>query len=149
MIKAEDRLMLGGKLTLNSKELKVDSLLRKIKDKEVKTHLNLYILKCILKTLYIIYQQFSEGFDSPGIYPPANHFFNSKSLIDESKVFNFIKKMPKGKFCSIKGNKIKFLMKIQLIRSKFTYSQYSKCFIKMGCSKYNIQGRNFAMYCFL
>lgn len=72
---AEEKLMIGGLLPLSLKELKVDALLKKVKNVEV-----------------------DAGFLNPATYPPALHFFNAKPLIEMSNVFKFIKAMPKGIF---------------------------------------------------
>lgn len=52
IIKAEEKLMLGGRLVLSDKEEKVDGILKKIKMKEVRKRVQLYTR---LKSKYFTY----------------------------------------------------------------------------------------------
>ncbi|KAI0234306.1 Adenosine deaminase 2 [Lamellibrachia satsuma] len=63
----------GGDVVLNVDELKVNSILMKWKATEL-----------------------SEAMKPNGFFLPAHNFMTVKSKIDESDVFRFIKKMPKG-----------------------------------------------------
>ena len=40
-------------------------------------------------------EEIAEG-RRTGYYPPAVHFFKSKEVIENSDVFKFLKKLPKG-----------------------------------------------------
>ncbi|GCB60895.1 hypothetical protein scyTo_0004014, partial [Scyliorhinus torazame] len=62
----------GGNLLSSGKELRVNSILQKLKGREI-----------------------TEGAKS-GHFPPAMHFFRARKLIEQSLVFNIIQKMPKG-----------------------------------------------------
>ncbi|KAF5290660.1 hypothetical protein FQR65_LT01950 [Abscondita terminalis] len=41
-------------------------------------------------------REFDDGFANPGQFSPSRHFFEVRDAIEESAVFQFIKKMPKG-----------------------------------------------------
>jgi adenosine deaminase CECR1 len=41
-------------------------------------------------------EEIAKGYDLPGFYAPALHFFKAKPLIENSKIFKIIKRMPKG-----------------------------------------------------
>ncbi|XP_065362192.1 adenosine deaminase 2 [Calliphora vicina] len=73
VIQAEDLLSTGGRLHLNSRESKVDDIFLKYK-----------------------YDELSRGFRDPDKNAAGMHFFKAKPLIDSSKVFQFLQKMPKG-----------------------------------------------------
>ncbi|XP_067855730.1 adenosine deaminase 2-A [Heptranchias perlo] len=72
LMKLEQLEFTGGNLLSPGKELQVNDILKKIKAKEI-----------------------AEGMES-GKFPPAMHFFRAKELIEQSAVFNIIRKMPKG-----------------------------------------------------
>lgn len=63
----------GGHLILDSKEQHVDDIIRVLKTEEI-----------------------NMGFKNGSNYAPAMHFFRAKSLIEQSKVFDAIKMVPKG-----------------------------------------------------
>jgi len=69
----EDRQFLGGSLTLNAAEKKANSILMKVKTKEYDS--------AVATTDFI----------------PAKHFFNAKSSMLKSKVYEIIRAMPKGR----------------------------------------------------
>ena len=63
----------GGTLKLSAKELKVNEILMVAKKKE-----------------------FAADFYGDQ-FPPAQHFFKSKQLIEKSRVFQLIQHLPKGR----------------------------------------------------
>jgi len=74
MLHKEYQMRLGGKIKLSDAEQQVNSILMKLKAKE----------------LDIARRNVTE-------FPPAVHFFRAKALIDKSEVFSMIRNMPKGK----------------------------------------------------
>jgi adenosine deaminase CECR1 len=40
--------------------------------------------------------EIARGYDNPAFYAPSLHFFKAKPLIEKSKIFEIIKRMPKG-----------------------------------------------------
>ncbi|XP_064591900.1 adenosine deaminase 2 isoform X1 [Zonotrichia leucophrys gambelii] len=62
----------GGNLVLSRQEQQLSTKLADLKKKEV------------------------EAAIATGQFPPSMHFFKAKSLIDQSKVFSILKRMPKG-----------------------------------------------------
>lgn len=42
------------------------------------------------------FQEYDSGFADPSTFPPARHFFQAREQIEESEVFKFIRKIPKG-----------------------------------------------------
>ncbi|XP_072123771.1 adenosine deaminase 2-A isoform X2 [Mobula birostris] len=72
LMKVEQFIFTGGNLLPTTKEIKVNDILMKIKVKEV-----------------------TEG-TKAGKFPPAMHFFRAKDLIEQSTVFNILRKLPKG-----------------------------------------------------
>lgn len=78
----------GGNLLSTEKEIRVNDILMKIKREEV-----------------------AEGMET-GKFPPAMHFFRAKQLIEQSRVFDILRKMPKGKtvaVCFINGELVRCL----------------------------------------
>ena len=73
LLQEEWNMTTGGDVVLNVDELKVNSVLMKLKATEL-----------------------SEAMKPNGFFLPAHNFMTVKSKIDESDVFRFIKKMPKG-----------------------------------------------------
>ena len=74
ILEVEEVMKIGGKLDLSPAEQKVNDTLMATKVKE--------IMKARLQN------------DS---VPPGQHFFKAKTAIDRSEVFQFIKRVPKGK----------------------------------------------------
>ncbi|XP_072915503.1 adenosine deaminase 2-A [Hemitrygon akajei] len=72
LMKVERFRFTGGNLLSTTKEIKVNDILMKIKVEEV-----------------------TEG-TKAGKFPPAMHFFTAKELIEQSRVFNILRKLPKG-----------------------------------------------------
>lgn len=72
LMKLEQFEFTGGNLLSTEKEIRVNDILMKIKREEV-----------------------AEGMET-GKFPPAMHFFRAKKLIEQSRVFDFLRKMPKG-----------------------------------------------------
>ncbi|KAJ3664239.1 hypothetical protein Zmor_008423 [Zophobas morio] len=73
LLAEEDSAFLGANLTLTSTELKVDKILLELKTTEL-----------------------SLGYKNSSEFLPALPFHRAKERIDESKVFGFIRKLPKG-----------------------------------------------------
>nr|XP_023017868.1 adenosine deaminase 2-A-like [Leptinotarsa decemlineata] len=73
MLKKDAHLAMGASLKLNEKEREVNELLKTYK-----------------------YQEYDTGFAHPENFLAAQHFFQAKEGIEQSKVFNLIKKLPKG-----------------------------------------------------
>lgn len=73
LIDKERRLRIGGSVGLTLDEQKVNKTLMIWKTKEVEM-----------------------GEQINGTFPPAIHFFKAKRFIEESPVFQFIRRMPKG-----------------------------------------------------
>ncbi|XP_076285303.1 adenosine deaminase isoform X2 [Lasioglossum baleicum] len=73
ILEYEQRFMLGGKLTLNDLERAANEILMKEKRNELEA-----------------------GFKNPKKFAPSRNFIAAKKDIEESKVFKFIRKMPKG-----------------------------------------------------
>ncbi|XP_063697993.1 adenosine deaminase 2-like [Culicoides brevitarsis] len=73
LLTSEDRIYLGHDLTLTQDEKDFDKILMKYKDHEI-----------------------NEGFLAPGNFTGARHFFHVLDRINSSKVFQLIRKMPKG-----------------------------------------------------
>ncbi|RZC40860.1 A deaminase domain containing protein [Asbolus verrucosus] len=73
MLSSDSSQMIGSSIVLSDKEQQVNDLLMNYKLKE-----------------------YDEGFNNPGNFLPAVNFFKSKSKIEQSEVFNFIRKLPKG-----------------------------------------------------
>ena len=65
--------MIGGNSILTKKEKLVNDTISKLKLAEI-----------------------DLGYNDIEHYPPAMHFFRAKPLMEKSKVFQLIKKMPKG-----------------------------------------------------
>eukprot|EP00058_Branchiostoma_floridae_P011142 XP_002596630.1 hypothetical protein BRAFLDRAFT_219059 [Branchiostoma floridae] len=72
LLSLEHGLKTGGDLALDDVEQAVNKVLMALKVKELDTALG------------------------SGSFPPSTHFFHAKSAIEQSKVFQFIRKMPKG-----------------------------------------------------
>ncbi|MBN3319018.1 ADA2 deaminase, partial [Atractosteus spatula] len=72
LFQQEDFLRTGGNIVLMEAELNVNKYLQTLKEQEV--------ADCRIS----------------GKFPPAMHFFRARSLIEESRVFKFLQKMPKG-----------------------------------------------------
>uniref|UniRef100_A0A4W3IDH0 Adenosine deaminase 2b n=1 Tax=Callorhinchus milii TaxID=7868 RepID=A0A4W3IDH0_CALMI len=72
LMRLEQFKITGGNLVSSVKELQVNDILKKIKGEEI------------------------DRGTASGRFPPSVHFFSAKELIDESAVFNVIRKMPKG-----------------------------------------------------
>lgn len=72
-IETEKKQFLGSNINLTSKEEKVNAILMDIKLKE-----------------------YDDGFQNPKSFLPAIHFFHAKDRIEQSQVFKFIQKLPKG-----------------------------------------------------
>ena len=75
LLQEEWEMTTGGGVVLNKDELKVNTFLMNLKGAEV-----------------------NEAAKPDGYFPPAHNFMAAKSRIEESDVFKFIRKMPKGKF---------------------------------------------------
>ena len=75
LLQEEWAMTTGGGVVLNEDELKVNSFLMNLKAAEV-----------------------NEAAKPDGYFPPAHNFMAAKSKIEESDVFKFIRKMPKGQF---------------------------------------------------
>ncbi|XP_037953887.1 adenosine deaminase 2 [Teleopsis dalmanni] len=73
VIQAEDLLTTGGRIQLNDKEIKVNELFMKYKLEEL-----------------------AKGYRNPDVNAAGLHFFKAKPLIEHSKVFQFLRRMPKG-----------------------------------------------------
>lgn len=73
LIKAEQSLALGSNIELNDLERKANNILMTSKNKEI-----------------------DDGFLNPGNFSPSQHFFEARPNIEKSKVFQFIKRIPKG-----------------------------------------------------
>ncbi|KAF5299661.1 hypothetical protein FQA39_LY11456 [Lamprigera yunnana] len=73
LINVENGQALGGDIQLNEKE----------------TIVNQYLTYWKLLEL-------DDGFDDPGVFLPSRHFFESRTNIEKSKVFDFIRQVPKG-----------------------------------------------------
>ncbi|XP_074032961.1 adenosine deaminase-like [Leptinotarsa decemlineata] len=73
LLKNDAHHAMGASLKLNEKEKKVNELLKTYKHKE-----------------------YDSGFAYPESFLAAQHFFQAKEGIEQSKVFNLIKKLPKG-----------------------------------------------------
>lgn len=69
MLKQEISQQVGGRVELTPAELQLDSLLHQLKLKEM------------------VYSPF----------PPANHFFKVRHIVQKSPIFKLLQKMPKGK----------------------------------------------------
>jgi len=78
LLQEEWKITTGGGVVLNADELKVNSILMKWKAAEM-----------------------SEAAKPKGFFPPAYNFMTVKAKIEESDVFRFIKKMPKGKISAL------------------------------------------------
>ena len=80
LLQEEWAMTTGGGVVLNEDELKVNTFLMNLKAAEV-----------------------NEAAKPDGYFPPAHNFMAAKSKIEESDVFKFIRKMPKGQFsfCNI------------------------------------------------
>ena len=74
MLSEEFQMRIGGKMKLSDSERQVNSILMKLKAKELDIA--------------------RENITS---FPPALHFFRAKPLIDKSEVFKVIRSIPKGK----------------------------------------------------
>ncbi|XP_034486059.1 adenosine deaminase 2 [Drosophila innubila] len=73
VLNAEERLMTGGRISLNSQESKVDDLFMQYKLGEL-----------------------AQGFRNAEQNTAGMHFFKAKPLIDRSAIFKFLQQMPKG-----------------------------------------------------
>ncbi|XP_076647903.1 adenosine deaminase [Halictus rubicundus] len=73
ILEYEQRLMLGANLTLNDLERAANDILMKEK-----------------------WNELEAGFKNPKKFAPSRNFITAKKDIEESKVFKFIRKMPKG-----------------------------------------------------
>ncbi|XP_056629882.1 adenosine deaminase 2-like [Diorhabda sublineata] len=73
LLKEDRDYAIGSDVKLNEKEQAVNKYLMKYK-----------------------YEELDEGFVKPENFLASNHFFKVKDKIDKSKVFEFIKKLPKG-----------------------------------------------------
>ncbi|KAF2887287.1 hypothetical protein ILUMI_18886 [Ignelater luminosus] len=73
LIKREESQMLGSSIILNEAEQIANKILMGYK-----------------------YSEYDAGFQNPGIFAPGRHFFQSKRDVENSKVFSFIQKVPKG-----------------------------------------------------
>ncbi|XP_043823728.1 adenosine deaminase 2 isoform X2 [Dromiciops gliroides] len=72
LIMKEKMLQIGGELSLTAQEELANKKLMTLKNEEIKQAMK------------------------KGQFPPSMHFFRAKKLIEESKVFHVLKKMPKG-----------------------------------------------------
>lgn len=79
LIKWEESQTIGANITLNGLEEEVNTILMKMKLDEL-----------------------DNGFKDPKTFLPSRHFFYAKCHVKKSKLFNFIKKLPKG--CSLHGH---------------------------------------------
>ncbi|KAJ8299535.1 hypothetical protein KUTeg_023595 [Tegillarca granosa] len=68
----ENRIKIGGNLRLNQKESYVNDVLMKFKRREI-----------------------DEAYSTGKLFPPSSHFFKAKQFIDQSKVLQIIRLMPK------------------------------------------------------
>lgn len=73
LIASDSSQNIGSSIVLSDKEQQVNNILMGAKFKE-----------------------YDQGFANPETFLPAQHFFKSKSKIEESGVFKFIQKVPKG-----------------------------------------------------
>ncbi|XP_012250100.1 adenosine deaminase 2-like [Bombus impatiens] len=73
ILKYEERLMIGANLTLNDDEKAANKVLMKAKEEEL-----------------------IAGFKDPSQYAPARNFLEAKKDIERSKVFQLLRRMPKG-----------------------------------------------------
>lgn len=73
LMQEEKSYQTGGNLVLSRQEQQLSTKLVNLKKKEV------------------------ERAISTGQFPPSMHFFQAKSLIDQSAVFSILKRMPKGR----------------------------------------------------
>nr|CAD7454028.1 unnamed protein product [Timema tahoe] len=73
-ISQEQKRFLGSEIVLTAREEAVNSLLMESKR-----------------------QEFQRGMDTAGTFPPSRHFFLARHDIEQSSVFSFIRRMPKGK----------------------------------------------------
>lgn len=73
MLNAEEQLMTGGRISLNTQESKADDLFMQYKLGEL-----------------------AQGFRNAEQNTAGMHFFKAKPLIDRSAVFRFLQQMPKG-----------------------------------------------------
>ncbi|XP_063697319.1 adenosine deaminase 2-like [Culicoides brevitarsis] len=73
MMMTEEKMLEGGSQTLTEKEILVDNLIRNLKREEL-----------------------NAGLRNLSTFAPAMHFFQAKPLIERSKIFEIIKKIPKG-----------------------------------------------------
>lgn len=72
-VQYEESLSVGANIKLSENEEKVNTIFMKLKNEELQ-----------------------HGFDNPGEFSPAIHFFQAKKQIVNSKLFQLIEKMPKG-----------------------------------------------------
>lgn len=70
LLQEEASRRIGGRVALSAAELRLDSLLHKLKEQEMRA----------------------------SHFPPAMHFFKAKPYIQKSPVFKLLQKMPKGTF---------------------------------------------------
>ncbi|XP_060758822.1 adenosine deaminase 2-A-like isoform X1 [Neoarius graeffei] len=75
LLQEEASRQIGGRVELSAAEHRLDSLLRKLKEREIMAP----------------------------YFPPAMHFFKAKPYIQRSPVFKILKKMPKGAILHIHG----------------------------------------------
>ncbi|KAI4454236.1 adenosine deaminase [Holotrichia oblita] len=73
LLNDEDSLVMGSSIILSNNEIIVNNFLMKQK-----------------------WEEFDNGFRNPGSFIPARHLFDTLSYIEQSDVFHFIQKVPKG-----------------------------------------------------
>ena len=84
LLEGERRARTGGALTLDPLERRLNDTLMQWKRAEIE-----------------------RGYAPYGTFPPAEHFFRARPLIEASPIFKLIQKMPKGMYSSIRLSKTK------------------------------------------
>lgn len=80
LLKQEADNTLGGKIILNEEEQKANSILMKMKEKEMK-----------------------KAFNNPNNFNLSRHYFHHRDQIEESEVYQIIQRMPKGAALHVHG----------------------------------------------